>query len=159
MKKILTLLTGIVFLIAILIAGACRSDEPKGPKEVYIYLMKASEQNGTMHLKMYDSNDTTIVIVDTLVTDVQPGTKVIWTFVKDSGIKKVEKIGPKNGSGNKIIKRDATRILFTKKFKLKIPKDAPIPSEREKYDIVFVDKGGNTWKIDPYLRIPNLDVR
>lgn len=152
MKKILTLPTVLVFLITILFAGGCSSDEPKNSKEVYIYLMKAFEQNGKMHLKLYDSNDPDSVVVDTLVTDVQPGTKVIWMLVEDSGIKKLKKIGPKKAGI--ILDNDAKRILFTKKLKLKIPDDAPIPGEREKYDIVFVDKDGNTWPIDPYLRIP-----
>ena len=148
MKKILTLLTGIVFLITILVAGGCNPAKENDFKRVIIYL-QAHETNVEKHLKMYDSNDKTIVVVDTLHTEVRPGTKVIWKLVKDSGIEKAEKIGPK--IPGKIIDRDATRILFTKKFKLKIPKNAE-PGE-EKYDIDFLDMESKPHSIDPYLRI------
>jgi len=150
MKKILILLTGIVFIITILVAGACSPAKNNDFKRVIIYL-QAHETNGEKHLKMYDSNGTTIVVVDTLHTEVRPGTKVIWKLVKDSGIKKAEKIGPKNQG--KIIINDATRILFTKRFKLKIPKNAPWNTE-EKYDIDFLDKDSKPHSIDPYLKIP-----
>jgi len=156
MKKILTLPTVIVFLITILFAGGCSSPVPLEYKEVTIYL-KAIKENGENHLEMYDSNDPTIVVVDTLVTDVMPGTKVIWTPVDDdSGIEILKKIGPEKP--DKIITKDAEKISGTKKLKLKIPKKAPIPSKKEKYDIVIVDEDGNTWPpIDPYLEIPDED--
>ena len=150
MKKILTLLAGIVFLITILLAGACSSARDNDFKRVIIYL-QAHETNGEKHLKMYDSNDKTIVVDDTLHTEVRPGTIVIWKLVKDSGIEKAEKIGPKKAG--KIIIKDATRVLFTKKFKLKIPKKAPYNTE-EKYDIDFLDKDSKPHSIDPYLKIP-----
>ena len=160
MKKILTLLTGIVFLITILIAGGCKSagdnDQPillRG--EVTIYLMEAFEKNGKKHLRMYDSNNPDIIVVDTLETLVKPGTKVIWVALDESGIEKLKKIGPKQRGD--IIRKDAAGFLytlFTKKKKLKIPDNAPIPSEREKYDIKFKYKDGKTWTIDPYLKIP-----
>ena len=174
MKKILTHLTGIVFLITILIAGGCGSatendsqtfTDPTVPKvptvttdqtvpdevdTVTIYLVKAFEENGKKHLKMFDSNDPNIVVVDTLlVTDVKPGTKVIWTFLEGSGIEKLKKIGPEKTDA--IIIRDAKKILFKKDFQLKIPNSAK-PGQ-EKYDIVFEDEDGNTVPIDPYLRI------
>jgi len=156
MKKNLTFLTGIVFLITILVAGGCESattnDDSNGSKDlkrVTIYL-QAHEIDEEMHLKMYDSNDLDKVVVDTLHTVVQPGTKVIWKLVKDSGIEKVEKIGPTNEG--EIIIEDATKIIFTKRFKLKIPKNAT-PGEDE-YDIDFKAEDGKTWKIDPYLKIP-----
>ena len=155
MKKILTHLTGIVFLITILAAGGCNpegnNDKPtRDLKKVTIYLMIAFEENGVKHLKMFDSNDPNNVVVDTLlVTDVKPGTKVIWTFLEGSGIEKLKKIGPKKY--DKIIIRDAKKILFKKDFKLKIPRSAK-PGQ-EKYDIEFEDEDGNTVPIDPYLRI------
>ena len=73
MKKILTHLTGIVLLVAILFAGACNPGRDNDFKRVIIYL-QAHEIGGEMHLKMYDSNDPTIVVVDTLQTEVRPGT-------------------------------------------------------------------------------------
>ena len=160
MKKILTLLTGIVLLITVLAVGGCksattnddsnRSNDSKDLKKVTIYLMIAFEENGKKHLKMFDSNDPNIVVVDTLlVTDVKPGTKVIWTFLEGSGIEKLKKIGPEKTDA--IIIRDAKKILFKKDFQLKIPNSAK-PGQ-EKYDIVFEDEDGNTVPIDPYLRI------
>ena len=136
MKKNLAFLTGIVFVITILVAVGCSPAKGKDLKKVKIYL-QAQEKDGKMHLKMYDSNDKTIVVIDTLHTEVRPGTKVIWKLVKDSGIEKVEKIGP-NPPG-KVIHKDAKKIPFTKNFRLQIPENAPSNTE-DKYDIKFVDK-------------------
>lgn len=153
MKKILILLAGIVFLTTISVAAGCNPADPpptKGPKKVKIYL-KAHEVNGEMHLKMYDSKDSTIVVIDTLHTDVEPGTVVTWKRAKDSGIKKIEKIGPK--TPGKIMNSDAESIPLTKQFKFQIPNNAP-PNTEDKYDIVITDREGKTWPpIDPYLRI------
>jgi len=153
MKKILTP-TVIVFLITLLFAGGCSSPQPLTPAKITIYL-KVIEINGEKHLEMYDSYDITNAVVDTLTTDVWPKDKVIWVPLDGGGIKKIKKIGPEKKG--KIIDKDARKMLFSKKFKLKIPKDAPIPSAKEKYDIVFEDKDGTTWPIDPYLRIPPED--
>ena len=160
MKKILTLLTGIVLLITVLAVGGCKSattnddsnssNDSKDLKKVIIYV-KAVEKNDGMHLEMYDSNDTTKV-VDTLVTIVEPGTKVIWKLAENSGIKRIKKIGPKERG--EIIIGDANRILFFNRFKLKIPDNEIKPSTEEKYDIVFVDKKDKKeTPIDPYLKI------
>jgi len=84
MKKILTFLTGIVFLITILIVGSCKKDANPddknqkeairtlvegdtidNPKRVKIYV-KDTLIDGNMHLKMYDSNEPDTVVVDTL---------------------------------------------------------------------------------------------
>jgi hypothetical protein len=117
--------------------------------------VEAFEEGGKMHLKMYDSNNPDIV-VDTLETLVEPGTTVFWVALDDSGIRKLKKISPKNGP-DKIITGNASGFLytlFTGKKKLKIPDNAPKPSDREKYDIKFKDTDGETWTIDPYLKIP-----
>ena len=151
MKKILTLPTVIVFLITILAAGACSPVPPKGPKKVTIYL-KAKKINGEKHLRMYDSNNPGNKVIDTLETLVNPGDTVVWKLKFLSRIKEIDKIGPK--ATGKIINKDAEKIPHTKEFKLIIPVDAPIPSEREKYDIKFKYKDGRIWTIDPYLRIP-----
>ena len=155
MKKILTVPIVIVFLITILVTGGCKSagdtDQPKGLEEVTIYL-QAHEIDEEMHLKMYDSNDTTIVVVDTLHTYVQDSTLVIWTLADDSGIRKIKKISPKEGKG-KIIPGDATGFLSPKKKKLKIP-DNQKPDTEEGYYIIFRDTNGKKHKIDPYLKIP-----
>ncbi len=150
MKKNLLLLTGIVFLSTLLVAGGCSNgDEPK-ESTVTIYL-QAHEIDGEMHLKMWDSNDITIVVIDTLHTVIQPGTEVIWMLANESGIKKIQKISPKNGPGN-IIHGDARGSLFKKEKKLKIRDKAQ--EGEESYLIKFKDMDGRPHTIDPYLRIP-----
>jgi len=161
MKKNLTFLTGIVFLITILVAGGCESeteDDPKVPLrgEVTIYLMKAFEDDSGKHLKMYDSNYPDSIVVDTLETLVEPGTKVFWVVLNDSGIKKLKKISPKDGNGN-IMHRDASGFfytLFTGKKKHIVPNNAPKPSDKEEYLIKFKYKDNKTKTVDPYLKIP-----
>jgi len=154
MKKILTLPKAIVLLIAILLTGGCAKPQSLDKDVVEIYL-RVVEINGAKHLQLYDSNDTTHVVVDTLTTDVWPKDKVYWVPLDGGGVEQLKKISPKKPG--KIIKRDAEKVPKSKKFKLKIPRKAPIPSPKEKYDIVFIDKDGNTWPIDPYLRIPPED--
>ncbi|MDX2415039.1 MAG: hypothetical protein QNK33_07590 [Bacteroidales bacterium] len=153
MKKILTLLIGIVFLIAILVAGACSS--ASNTEKVKIYL-KAIEIGGEMHLEMYDSNCPITKVVDSLSTIVQPGVKVIWKLADSSSIKKIEKIVSKSRA-DKRLKVDAQKRFLNKGFKQKISEDISIEREEDiiaAYDIVFVDKDGKPWTIDPYLRIP-----
>jgi len=152
MKKILTLPTVTLFLVAILFAGGCKPESPstRGPKKITIKL-KAVEINGEMHLKMSDSNGKKGVI-DTLETLVIPGDSVIWKLKLFSGIEKIDTISPK--TAGKIMNKKAENIPGTKRFGLKIPDNAPMPSQREKYNIVFKDRDGHQWPIDPYLRIP-----
>jgi len=154
MRKNLTLPTLIVLLIALLAAGACSLVAPPpedAPITVKIHF-KVEKKNGNTHLKMYDTFKRKRV-VDTLETLVMPGDTVIWEPTNFfSRIKVVEKIGSEEKG--KIINMDAEQIPGTRNFRLIIPENAPIPSEREKYDIEFKDRQGRTWKIDPYLRIP-----
>ena len=157
MKKNLTHLTGIVFLITILAAGCCRDGNKQNSSaiaendstEVEIYL-KATLIDGRMHLKMYNGKDSLNPIVDSLYTDVQPGYTVIWKKAKESEIKKVNDIRPIEENG-KIFSEDAIEVRSL--YQYKIPFDAP--PGIEKYEIVFTDKDDNTWCIDPYLRIPH----
>jgi len=172
MKKHLTHLTGIVFVIAILLAAAsCAAPgnesltytDPEDPKVVLsmdtvtIYLQKAYEDdNGGKHLRMYDSHNSTIV-VDDLETLVLPGTVVIWEVQNGSEIRKLKKISIKDGSNGNVLHKDASGFfytLFTGNKKHIVPVNAPRPSE-DKYLIKFKhDKGGKSWVIDPYLKIP-----
>lgn len=159
MKKIHSLLTGIVLVIAILLAGGFKpatgnedANDPENLKKVEIYC-KAYEKNGVMHFEMYDSNNPNVK-GDNITTDVMPGGKVTWIWTPDSEIQEFVKIHPKKAGP--IMTGNAAKVPGTKKFQLKIPKKAKIPSPKEKYDIVFKDKDGNDYPIDPYLRIPNL---
>lgn len=155
MKKTITYLTGIVLLASILLAGACsKAQGPKLKKEqrkVEI-ICKVVEVKGAKHLEMYNHTEPNSKVIDTLQTDVWPGTRVTWIWVKDSESEVFVKIGPERKG--KVIPGNARKVPFTRKFRLRIPRDAPQPSEREKYDIEFKDKGGKTVTIDPYLRIP-----
>ena len=162
MKKILTFLAGIVFIITILVAGGCKSasnnNDPEDKKNVKIYC-KAFKENGVLHFEMYDSTDTKRVVAnltkDKLVAnhtaDVKPGTKVTWSWTNDSEIMEFVRIGPTRKGD--IIDKDAEKISGTKKLRLEIPKDAT--EGKEKYDIVFVGWDGDTVTIDPYLKIPD----
>ena len=120
MKKNLVLLTGIVFVITILLAGGCGSgnkqelvadvenesttEESKediltDSTKVKIYL-KDSLIDGRMHLEMYDSRDTTKIKVDSLYTLVYPGSTVTWKKATNSNVKDVIDIRPTGDVGN-----------------------------------------------------------
>jgi len=170
MKKILTFLTGIVFLITILIVGSCKKDANPddknqkeairtlvegdtidNPKRVKIYV-KDTLIDGNMHLKMYDSNEPDTVVVDTLHTWVLPKMKVIWKIDPESRIERIETISSSTKSRN-IFHTDAKERFFHRGLKLRLLDG--IKGKEEKYDIVITDKDGKTWPpIDPYLKIP-----
>ncbi len=161
MKKTLTPLAGIVFLISILIAGGCKASGAGASEDMDKIEIncKAVDVKGEMHFIIYDLNDTVEVIVNhtkdnvvaNLTTYVKPKTKVIWTWVPDSEIDEFLKIKPKKYGD--IIDKDPEKISGTQKFKLTIPKNAPVPSPEEKYEILFLNLDGDTITIDPYLRI------
>lgn len=154
MKKNLTFLTGIAFLIAILVAGACTppegDDDPlQNMKKVQISC-KAVLIDGKLHFEMFDSNDPSIVN-GSLVTTVAPKTKVTWVWTTDSKIQEFVKIRPEH-PGNKIMPGDAKKVLFTNKLRHKVPGDAT--TGEAKYDILFLNMEGDTVVIDPHLKIP-----
>jgi hypothetical protein len=170
MKKIPQHLTGIVFLIAILVAGACSSgNRPTGedtitnePEEkvedsnkVTVFF-RDTMMDGRMHLLMSDSNNRDSVVVDSLLTKVNRGTTIFWK--KDSkDIIQVLHIRPVGDSG-RIFTEDATLDSLRGVHKYTVPVNAPIDTT-EKYEIVFTvkrekDKKPTTWCIDPYLRVP-----
>lgn len=163
MKRNLNLPTVFVVLLTILFAGGCDSaDDPDNqityPDKVTIYL-KLHIEDGKKYLEMYDSANPASSVINDLHTDVGPATKVIWKRTEDSGIRSIKKVGPKE-EGGPIFPGDATTILLNKRFRIKVPKDAPVPTGEieyieEAYDIIFVEKEtGEEIKIDPYLRIP-----
>jgi len=160
MKKILTLLTGFVFLITILIAASCQSasaeDDPNGTKEplkkVTIYL-KIHEEDGKKRLEMYDSNNPKNIVIDDLTTEVDPGTKVVWRRAEDSGIRSIRKVGPVEDNGE-IFPEDAKTILLNKRMRTRVPDNIADKDKGQKYIIEFKDKrDGEVTPIDPYLRI------
>ena len=161
MKKILTHLTVIVFLIAILIAGGCKSataqddsNDTKEPLEkVTIYVMLFEDENGEKHLKLSEFDNPDSMVIDSLhVTDVDPGTKVVWMRATDSGIKKFERIFPVNPG--EILPEEATTILFHKRYRARVPDKEIEPNTKQEYLINYVPKGENgVMTSDPYLRI------
>ena len=155
MKKNLTFLTGFVFLITILVAGGCSSasnDDPsKDLKKVKIYL-KAVEIGEEIHLEMYDSNNPGTIVVDDLYTDVDPGTKIVWRRAKDSKIKRISEVAPRDKG--EILVEDAKTILLNKRYRARVPDNKIDRHTEEKYIIKFVYKIDNKEKvIDPYLKI------
>ena len=163
MKNNLTFPTVFVVLITILFAGGCDSADDPGnpityPEKVTIYL-KLHIEDGKKFLEMYDSANPASSVINDLHTVVGPATKVVWRRTEDSGIRSLKKVGPKE-EGGPIFPGEATTILFNKRFRVKVPEDAPVPTGQieyieEAYYIIFVEKEtGEEIKIDPYLRIP-----
>ncbi len=153
MKKILALLTGIVFLITILIAGGCspaKVPPPARDLSVVIIYVKAKKIGEKNHLEMYDSNDTTKVVDDleTLVTD---SSVVFWVLAEDSGLKKIKKIRPKKDG--KIIPGNAKGIWLFTQYKKHIVPGNQTPDDVQRYYIKVKDMDSETWEIDPYLKI------
>ena len=156
MKKATTYLTGIVFIITILIAsGFTQAVDPDKPsenlKKVEIYL-KVYIKDGEKHLEMYDSNNPAKRVIDDLYTDVEPGTKVVWRRAKDSGIRSIKKVSPIDPGD--IFTGDARTILLNKRFRTRIPEGEVKRDKEEKYIIIFKDKKEKEeTPIDPYLRV------
>lgn len=171
MKKISTLSTGIMFLLAILIAGGCKSEKKKmllfqqdmAIKTVNIYL-RYIEFNGEKYLYMYDSNGNTFLEnlkSDTtgLITDVKPGTEVFWQLERNSGIEEILKIYSKGG--HNIFKEDPTPEIETDTSAIKKPSDKIFKLRlkdniegEEKYGINIRLKDETEIQRDPYLRVP-----
>jgi hypothetical protein len=169
MKKNLTLLTGIVFLITILITGACKppSVEPEfttadldDPTQQHIYL-KDSSINGTTHLFMYDKKSECGVIDDHLIV-VKRNHTVKWKNAKESKINEILHIRPVGdtaffGAVPEVDTKegDSTEIFSINRgvFKLVIPDTAKVDT-LIKYEIKFIVEDDTTI-IDPYLKIPD----
>lgn len=153
MKKIIPLTTGIVIMAAILYACDCKSDRtnngrPEDIKKVTIYL-KSVEIDGKKHLEMSDSKNTNVI--DSLTTDVERGTIVLWKLKSNSGIKKIEKINPTEAKPI-ILKKNPSKKFLSKTFKFIVPDDAL--EGKEKYAIDYIVEDDNMpVSIDPYIRI------
>lgn len=169
MKNTLTLLAGIVFLIAILAASGCnrgsksnRETESEGQmKAVTIdttqvdVVMEEIMIGGEMHLKMFDSKHSDVYVIDGLLTTVYRGYTVKWKKAKDSNISDVISITPKEDPFNIFPKEGAIgpdgndRDYYKK---IVIP-DSAKPGII-KYIIKFT-VGVDTITVDPYLEFPD----
>jgi len=159
MKKILSHLTVIVLSIAILTAGGCKpAVDSDHPPKATIYL-KASEG---MKLLLSDTKDGPGTDAKTYYTKVGPGTRVVWRRADNSGIKSIVRVGTKDNKGV-IFPGDAKTILFSKRRRITVPADAPVPNGKDKvideeYEIVWKHKKSNKeTTTDPYLRIRGTD--
>jgi hypothetical protein len=170
MKKNLTFLTGIVFFIAILVAGSCQNSPKKNASEetgtdpkaeafdsndVKIYL-KDTLINGTMHLLMSDSKKPDCKIIDNHTAYVHPRYTVTWKIATDSKIdeiKHIRQVGADPTFFGAVPEVD-TIEAFRKVYKLVLP-DTITYDTIVKYEIVFtLEEDTTTHIIDPYLRIP-----
>lgn len=160
MKKIFTLSTEIVFLISFLIVGGCNPIRDSNPKRVIIYL-KAIDRNGQKQLDMSDSNGQHAI--DSLTTNVHPGTTVIWKRVWFSKIKNIDSIypviPPSDSRKGSIFTRTPEKRSIGEGFKFIVPYDGEPGRIREKYNIKFTHKDTTKTLIDPFLRIPPIDSK
>ena len=157
MKKLHTILAGIVFLITILAAGACKK-KPEQMGEVaaandtaVVLFLKDRSIHGSMHLEMSDSRKPDCVVIDNLETEVFPGDSVIFRHAKKSNIDEVIDISLEI-EDVKIFSESDSKVSYL--YLLIIDSLAPTDTII-KYDIVFkVKHDTTTYTIDPYLRIP-----
>jgi hypothetical protein len=163
MKKNLTSLTGILLLIAIMIAGGCYNESNNNELEILkedpdvIIVLKAAveKEHKRKHLEMYNSDNPDSLVVDSLVTGVKSGEIIIWDRKPGNGIKRVIHVRPVLENG--ILMPEAAKEMSYEKKKVFMIKIPVVPNDTviiEKYEIVFEDDDKNTWCIDPYLRIP-----
>ena len=174
MKRNLILLTGIVFLIAILAAGGCKNpDEQKDtgqptllteseldsilddPSTKHVYLKDTLlKSDGRVHLEMYNSKHPEKKVIDSLATGIRVGYTVVWEKVHASDIKAIYHIRPVEADTN-IFRNgiDTIRTVDRTLYRLEVPLDAH--NDTIKYEIVFsIKKDGGTWCIDPFLELP-----
>jgi len=161
MKKILTLLAGIAFVIAILIASGCKmassspqkAEQEKDPKKVTVVL-KDTIINCMMHLVMYNDDDRKNSVIDNLYTDVQPGYTVKWKADNSSDIRHIHHVrimdaGPWDLPDSCLVATEDPDDRGNLKFEVPLNAD----TGTVKYEIIFEDNDGGFWCIDPYLRI------
>jgi hypothetical protein len=165
MKKNLKLLTGIAFLITILVAGGCGNSSKKKvpPKEeatpkivaddstkVDIYL-KAVVIDGSMHLEMYEEKKSECPVIDGLLTVVYGGYTVTWRKA-DNSIDEIVAIRPIDdveGIFGSLREREAESL-----WTLEIPEDPDPDTIKYEIDFIVKDHKDTTYTIDPYLKIP-----
>jgi hypothetical protein len=178
MKKTLTFLTGIVFLIAILVAVGCKevkmqvttedNDETLTESELPPAIL-ADDSTVTVvvydkmigcfkHLIMENVTDTgrSKKVIDTLTTIVRPGYTVIWVKHDSAKLKKVHHVRILDSSpwstSDTCLAGTVIEADAGNYIKFDIPLDAD--TGKVKYEVIFEDKDKNFWYIDPHLRIP-----
>jgi hypothetical protein len=116
---------------------------------VKIYL-RAIEKDSKNLLALFDSKRNSDI--NSLITDVNAGDKVIWKPDCFSGIKSIRRIYS-NEDKHPIFKSDARKRYLCKEFELLVPKTA-LEGDREKYSIECILEDNTELLVDPYLRIP-----
>ncbi len=162
MKKTLSLITGILFVTIGLHTQSCNNLDKRNPSEsssdtnnVKVNKKKVEIQmtyfkwHGGKHLLLHDSNGG--AVVDSLTTDVKPGSTVTWKLDNHSGIKEIDSIYFVRNN-HRIVLDDPKRI-YGNQFELKIPEDAQ--PDTFKYIIIVITKKLNEIvELDPYIRVP-----
>lgn len=152
MKKIISLTTGFLLMVTILISWGCRNSangQSSGDiKEVTIKL-KAVVMNGKVRLKLSDSNGNKAT--DHLITEVPAGGKVIWKLKKFSKIESIERIYSTEVV-KKIFEKEPKRQGNSNVFILDVPANVASGTQEE-YNIIFIGNNGSKVEIDPYIRI------
>jgi len=157
MKKILTLLIGIVVLITILVADGCNTSKKengsisaeKDPKTVTIYL-KDTVIGESMHLLMHHEKNPDCGVIDNLQTVVNRDDIIVFKKAVNSKIKKVDTIRLVE---EKVKVFNVVNSMDRSLYVLEIDSDAP-EDTIVKYVIEFAINKDTSYIIDPYLRIP-----
>jgi len=158
MKKILTHLTGIVFLLAILVAGSCQdgktTNDPTNPENETTKVIKVQEIliDGRMHLEMWNEENPKCVVIDALTTYVNRGNTVRWEKADGAKLQSILQIRPVKEGGTIIPKGVRAEDEGMTSISFKVPAGAK--PGIEKYEIIFMDEAGGIWIIDPYLKLP-----
>jgi hypothetical protein len=122
---------------------------------VKIYLRAIVTKQGNNSLALFDSNRKGDI--NDLITDVNPGDKVIWKLDRCSGIRSITRIYSKEMK-HPIFTSNPEKRGLCKVFELQVPKTAE-PEDQEKYVIEYILRDDTKMMIDPYVRIPPPRIR
>jgi hypothetical protein len=170
-----------VFIITILVAGGCTSNEVKDTEptpedtrsdldfalgilngdstKVFVYL-KDTLIDGRKHLEMHNVKHTGEQgkkVIDTLTTVVYPKYTVHWKKTTDSEIQRIHLVRivdskPWDLKDTCLVGVESEEAEERGTTKFVIPSNADTGTV--KYEIIFQDKDKNIWCIDPHLKIP-----
>jgi hypothetical protein len=119
---------------------------------VTIYL-RAIKQGDANCLALFDSNRQGDI--NNLITDAKVGDTIIWKPDCCSGIRSINRIYSKDMK-HPVFKSDPRKRMLCKGFKLPIEKGA---DGKEKYTIECTLCDNKELIVDPYLRVPPIDIR